>query len=52
MVWAGMKNGRVFGTYFFDGPIKQHAYLDTLQICFLSQLENLGIKDDPWFKQD
>jgi hypothetical protein len=42
-----LENGRLFGTYFFDGPINQHAYLNTLQNCFLSQLETLCIKDDP-----
>ena len=52
MIWAGMESGWLFGTYFFDVAINQHAYLDTLQNCFLSQLESFGIKDDPWFKQN
>lgn len=52
MIWTGMESGWLFGTYFFDGPINQHACLDKLQKCFLSQLENLDIKDDPCFKQD
>jgi len=47
-----MDSGRLFGTYFFGGPINQHVYLDTMQNCFLSQLEKLGIKDDPWLQQD
>jgi len=50
MGWDG--SGRLFGTYFFDGPINQHAYLNTLQNCFLSQLEKLGSKDDPWLQLD
>lgn len=50
MIWAGMESGRLFGTYFFDGPINQHAYLDTLQNCFLSELEKLGFKDDTWLQ--
>jgi hypothetical protein len=42
----------MFGTYIFDGPVNQHAYLDMPQNWFVPQLENLDIKDNLYFPRN
>jgi hypothetical protein len=51
-IWTGMNGKRLLRPYYFDGPLKQHNYLDMLQNCFLPQVETLDMNDDAWFPQD
>jgi hypothetical protein len=41
-----MYGKRLLGTYFFDGPLKEHTYLDMMQNWFMPQLETLDMDDD------
>ena len=52
MLCTKTDNKRMFGPYFFDGPVNQHAYLDMVQNWFLPQLENLGIKYNLCFQRN
>ena len=52
MIRGGMDNKRLFGPYFCDGSVNQHAYLDMPQNCFMSQLEILCIEDNTSFQLD
>ena len=46
VIWTGMYGKRLLGTYFFDGPLKEHTYLDMMQNWFMPQLETLDMDDD------
>lgn len=38
IMWTNTDNKRLFGPYFFDGPVNQQAYLCMLKSCLVPQL--------------
>ena len=52
MIWAGIDSRHIYGPYFFDAAVNQHAYLAMLREWFIPLLETKGVKDECWFQQD
>jgi hypothetical protein len=52
MIWTGIDGERLLGPCFFDGPLKEHNYLDMMQNWFMPQLETLDMNGDASFQRD